>query len=45
MWWTDSLHSDDGQVEAAVVCKHRDEWRSNRSYLGTGQMEVFVSEM
>jgi len=44
MWWTDGLPSDDGQVGAAVVCKHGTERRSRRSCLGTGRMEVFDSE-
>jgi hypothetical protein len=41
MWWTDGSRSDDGRVGAAAVCKHRNEWRSRRSFLGTGHMEVF----
>jgi len=45
MWWTDGLRSDAGQVGAAAVCKHRDEWRSRRSYLGTGRMEAFDAEL
>jgi len=45
MWWTDGPRSDDGQVAATAVCKHRAEWRSRRSYLGTEQMEVFDSEL
>jgi len=45
MWWTDGSHSDDGRVGAAAVCKHRDEWRSRRSYLGAGRMEVFDAEL
>jgi len=44
MWWTDGSHSDDGQVGAAAVCKHRNEWRSRRSFLGTGCMDVFDAE-
>jgi len=45
MWWTDGSRSDDGRVGAAAVCKHRDECRSRRSYLGTGRMEVFDAEL
>jgi len=45
MWWTDGSRSDDGRVGAAAVCKHRDEWRSRRSYLGTGRMEGFEAEL
>jgi len=45
MWWTDGSRSDDGQVGAAASCKHRDEWRSRRSYLGTGRMDVFDAEL
>jgi len=45
MWCTDGSRSNDGRVGAAAVCKHRDEWRSRRSYLGTGQMEVFDAEL
>jgi len=45
MWWTDGPRSDDGRVGAAAVCKERDEWRSRRSYLGTGRMEVVDDEL
>jgi len=45
MWWTDGSRSDDGRVGGAAVCKHRDEWKSRRSYLGTGQMNVFDDEL
>jgi ribonuclease HI len=45
MWWTDGSHSDDGRVGAAAVCKHGNQWRSRRSFLGTGRMEVFDAEM
>ena len=41
MWWRDGSRSDDGRVGATVVCKHRNEWRSRRSFLGTRLMEVF----
>jgi len=41
MWWTDCSRSDDGRDGAAAVCKHRDDWRSRRSNLGTGRMDVF----
>ena len=30
---------------AAEISKHTDEWRSRRSYLGTGRMEVFDAEL
>jgi len=45
MWWTDGSHSDNGRVGAAAVCKGRNEWRSCRSFLGTGRMEVFDAEL
>jgi len=45
MWWRDESRSDDGQVGAAAVCKHGNQWRSRRSFLGTGRMEVFDTEM
>jgi ribonuclease HI len=45
MWWTDGSRSDDGRVGAVAVCKHRDEWRSHCSYLGTGRMQVFEAEL
>jgi len=45
MWWTDGLRSDDGRVGAAAVCEHGNEWRSRRSFLGTGLMEVFDAEL
>jgi len=44
MWWTDGSPSDTGRVGAAVVCKHGNEWRTGRSYLGIGRMEVFDDE-
>jgi len=44
MRWTGGLHSDDGREEAAAVCKHGNQWRSRRSFLGTGRMEVFDTE-
>jgi len=44
MWWTDGSRSDDGQVGAAAVGKHGNEWRTRHSYLGTGRMEVFHAE-
>jgi len=43
MWWTDGSCSDDGQVGAAAVCKHRDKCRAHCSNLTTGQTEVFDS--
>jgi hypothetical protein len=45
MRWTDGLNSDDGQVGAQAVCKHSDEWRYHRSYVGTGGMDVFDAEL
>ena len=45
MWYTDGSRSDDGRVGAAAVGKHGNQWRSPRSFLGTGQMVVFDSEM
>jgi len=45
MWWTDGSRSDDGRVGAAAVCKHGNEWRTRRSYPGTGRMEVFDAEL
>jgi len=45
MWWTDGSRSDDGRVGAAAVCKHGNQWRSCRSFLRTGRMEVFDAEL
>ena len=45
MWWTDGSRSDDDRVGAAAVCKHGNEWRSRRSFLGTGRMEGFDAEL
>jgi len=45
MWWPYGSRSDDGRVGAAAVCKHGNEWRTCRSYLGTGRMEVFDAEL
>jgi len=45
MWWTDGSRSDDGRVGAAAVCKHGNQWRSRRGFLGTGRMEVFDAEL
>jgi len=45
IWWTDVSRSDDGRVGAAALCKHRDAWRSRRSYLGSGRMEVFDAKL
>jgi len=45
MWWTAGSRSDDGRVGAAAVCKHGNQWRSRRSFLGTGRMEVFDAEL
>jgi len=45
MWWADGSRSHDGRMGAAAVCMHGNEWRSRRSFLGTGRMEVFDSEL
>lgn len=45
MWWTDGFRSDDGQLGAATVCKHIQEWKSHSSYLGAGHMEVIDAEL
>jgi hypothetical protein len=45
MRWKDGSRSDDGQVGAAPECKHGNKWRTCRSYLGTGRMEVFDAEL
>jgi len=45
MWWTDGSRSDDGRVGATAVCKYGNQWRSRRSFLGTGRIEVFDAEM
>jgi len=45
MWWTDGSRSDDGRVGAAAVCKHGNQWRSCRTFLGTERMEVFDAEL
>jgi len=45
MWWADGGCSDDCRVGAAAVCKHGNEWRPRRSFLGTGHMEVFDAEL
>ena len=45
MWWTDGSRSEDGQLGAASVCKHGNQWRSRRICLGTGRMEVFNSKL
>jgi len=45
MWWTDGSRSDDGQVGAAALCKHGNEWRSRRSFLCTGRMQIFDAEL
>ena len=45
MWWTDGSRSDDGRVGATALCKHGNQWRSRRSILGTGLMNVFDAEM
>jgi hypothetical protein len=45
MWWTDGSRSDDGQVGAAAVCKHRNEWKSRRRFVGTGRSDVFDAEV
>jgi hypothetical protein len=45
IWWTDRSCSDNSRVGAAAVCNHRNEWKTCRSYLGTGRMEVFDVEL
>jgi hypothetical protein len=45
MGWTDGLRSADGRVGAAAVFTHGNQWRSRRSCLGTGRMEVFDAEL
>jgi len=45
MWSMDESQTDDGRVRDAVVCLNRDGWTLFRSYLGTGQIEVFDSEL
>jgi len=45
MWGRDGLRSDDGQVGAPAVREQRNEWRFRRSFLGTGRMEVFETEL
>jgi len=45
MWWTDGSCSDNGRVGAAAVGNLGNEWRSCRSYLGMGRMEVFDAEL
>ena len=45
MWWTDGSRSDDGRVGAAAVCKHQDQWRYRRSFLGTRRIDVIDTEL
>jgi len=45
MWLTDGSGSEDGRVGAAAVRKHGNQWRSRRSFLGTGRMKVFDAEL
>jgi hypothetical protein len=45
MWWIDESRSDDGRVGLAAVWKHRSEWRTPRSDLGTGRMESFDAKV
>jgi len=45
MLWADGSRSDDGRVGAAAVCKHGNDWRSRRSFLGTRHMEVIDAEL
>jgi hypothetical protein len=45
MWWTDESRSDDGQVGAIAACKHGNEWRSCRSSLGTGRIDVIAAKL
>jgi len=45
MCWTDGSRSDDSRVGAAAVCKYGNQWRSCRSYLGMGRMEVSYAKL
>ena len=45
LWWTDGSRSDNGRAGAAAVCKRRNDWRTHRSNLGTGLMEVFDAHL
>jgi len=45
MWWTDGSRYDDGRVGAVAVCKYGSQWRTRRSYLGTGYMDVFDAKL
>jgi len=45
MWWTDGSRADDGRVGAAALCKHGNLWKTFRSHLGTGRMEVYDAEL
>jgi len=45
MWWTEGSRSDDGRVGAEALFKDGNKWRSCRSFLGTGRMEVFDAEL
>jgi len=45
MWWTKELYSDDGRLGVTGVCKHRNQWQSRRSYLGTGHRGGFNAEL
>jgi len=45
MWQPDKLRSDDGQVGAAAVCLHGNHWRSRRSLLSPGHVEVFDTRL
>jgi len=45
IWWTDESRSDNGGEGAAAVWKPGNECRTQRSYLGTGHMEVFNDEL
>jgi hypothetical protein len=45
MLWADGSHSDDGRVGAAAVCKYPNQWRSRRSFLGAGRVELFGAEL
>jgi len=40
MWWTDGTCPDVGPVGPTVVCKYGREWRSCRSYQGTGRIDL-----
>jgi len=44
-WWMDGSPTYYGWVVAATACSNRDGWTVFRSYLGSGWIEVFDSEL